>query len=192
MLFMKRLTIISLVIVTIFTFVGCGTESNSSSNTSTTVTTTVDSVKSNKYYNDIDSTIQTIVKAYKTKSFNERAAMYPDYFIKGEYGGNAGLKEAIKGFYTCDTEYKINSIKDMTDKYAEKCIKEIKDYYDIDVNIEKVVLANVSYKYTNYSDKRLDDSELVPTDEYYISIDGKWYYGWGLEINSEVSEQVVK
>ena len=63
---------------------------------------------------------------------------------------------------------------------------------DVDVNIEKVVLANVSYKYTNYSDKRLDDSELVPTDEYYISIDGKWYYGWGLEINSEVSEQVVE
>ena len=51
---MKRLIIISLVIVTIFTFVGCGTESNSSSKTSTTVTTTVDSVKSNKYYNDID------------------------------------------------------------------------------------------------------------------------------------------
>ena len=123
---MKRLIIISLVIVTIFTFVGCGTESNSSSKTSTTVTTTVDSIKSNKYYNDIDSAIQTIVKAYKTKSFNERAAMYPDYFIKGEYGGNAGLKEAIKGFYTCDTEYKINSIKDMTDKYAKKCIKEIK------------------------------------------------------------------
>lgn len=192
MLFMKRLIIISLVIVTIFTFVGCGTESNSSSNTSTTVTTTVNSVKSNKYYNDIDGAIQTIVKAYKTKSFNERAAMYPDYFIKGEYGGNAGLKEAIKGFYTCDTEYKINSIKDMTDKYAKKCIKEIKDYYDVDVNIEKVVLANVSYKYTNYSDKRLDDSELVPTDEYYICIDGKWYYGWGLEINSEVSEQVVE
>ena len=84
---MKRLIIISLVIVTIFTFVGCGTESNSSSKTSTTVTTTVDSVKSNKYYNDIDSAIQTIVKAYKTKSFNERAAMYPEYFIKGEYGG---------------------------------------------------------------------------------------------------------
>ena len=69
MLFMKRLIIISLVIVTIFTFVGCGTENNSSSNTSTTVTTVVE-VKSNKYYNDIDTAIQTIVRAYKTKSFN--------------------------------------------------------------------------------------------------------------------------
>ena len=37
---MKRLLIITILIVTIFTLVGCGTENNSSSNSSTTVTTT--------------------------------------------------------------------------------------------------------------------------------------------------------
>lgn len=34
----------------------------------------------------------------------------------------------------------------------------------------KVVLANVSYKYTNYSDRNLMISELVPTDECYVSV----------------------
>lgn len=188
---MKRLLIISILIVTIFTLVGCGTENNSSSNSSTTVATT-ESVENNKYYSDVDGAVKNMAQAFKTNSLEDRLKTYPDYFVKGEYGSNAELKKAMKNFYTCDTEYKINKITDMTDKYVEKCNKEIKDYYGIDTNIEKVVLANVSYKYTNYSDDRLDDSELVPTDEYYIRIDGKWYYGWGLEINSEVSEQVVE
>lgn len=191
MLFMKRLLIISILIVTIFTLVGCGTENNSSSNSSATVATT-ESVENNKYYSDVDGAVKNMAQAFKTNSLEDRLKTYPDYFVKGEYGSNAELKKAMKNFYTCDTEYKINKITDMTDKYVEKCNKEIKDYYGIDTNIEKVVLANVSYKYTNYSDDRLDDSELVPTDEYYICIDGKWYYGWGLEINSEVSEQVVE
>lgn len=191
MLFMKRLLIISILIVTIFTLVGCGTENNSSSNSSTTVATT-ESVENNKYYSDVDGAVKNMAQAFKTNSLEDRLKTYPDYFVKGEYGSNAELKKAMKNFYTCDTEYKINKITDMTDKYVEKCNKEIKDYYGIDTNIEKVVLANVSYKYTNYSDDRLDDSELVPADEYYICIDGKWYYGWGLEINSEVSEQVVE
>lgn len=188
---MKRLLIISILIVTIFTLVGCGTENNSSSNSSTTVATT-ESVENNKYYSDVDGAVKNMAQAFKTNSLEDRLKTYPDYFVKGEYGSNAELKKAMKNFYTCDTEYKINKITDMTDKYVEKCNKEIKDYYGIDTNIEKIVLANVSYKYTNYSDDRLDDSELVPTDEYYICIDGKWYYGWGLEINSEVSEQVVE
>lgn len=187
---MKKIILLSLVILTIFTCVGCGKD-NSSSTTTTTVATTTDPVKGNEYYSDVDGAIKKVAKAFKTNSIDDRMACYPDYFINGEYGDKAGLEKAMKDFYTCDTEYKINKITDMTDKYAEKCIKEIKDYYDIDVNIEKVVFANVSYKYTNYSDNRLDDSDLVPTDEYYICIDGSWYYGWGLEINSEVSEQVV-
>ena len=188
---MKRLLIVTILIVTIFTFVGCGTDNNTTSNTSTTVATS-ESVENNKYYSDVEGAVKNMAQAFKTNSLEDRLKTYPDYFVKGEYGSYAKLKKAMKKFYTCDTEYKINKITDVTDKYAEKCTKEIKDYYGIDTNIEKVILANVSYKYTNYSDDRLDDSELVPTDEYYICIDGKWYYGWGLEINSDVSEQVVE
>ncbi|MGN1132572.1 MAG: hypothetical protein ACI4RL_06660, partial [Ruminococcus sp.] len=61
------------------------------------------------------------------------------------------------------------------------------------LDIQKVAKVDVSYKYTNYSkDGYIDDSTLVPTTEYYIQFDNTWYYGWGLELNSEIIEQEIE
>lgn len=188
--FMKKIVVTLLAVTMLVCFVGCEKDTEKSSSNATT--TTAYSIKNNEYYNEIDSCIKDTVKAFQTNTLEDRLKIYPDYFVQGEYGGEAELEKAIKDFYSCDTEYEINKIEDVSTKYAEKCSKEVKSYYDIDVNIDKVVYANVSYKYTNYSDNRLDDSQLIPTDEYYICIDGNWYYGWGLEINSELSEEVIE
>ncbi|MGN1126790.1 MAG: hypothetical protein ACI4RI_05055, partial [Ruminococcus sp.] len=94
---------------------------------------------------------------------------------------------------TCDTEYEINEITDVTEEQAKKVKKEIKDYYDADLDIQKVAKVDVSYKYTNYSKEGyIDDSTLMPSTEYYIQFDNTWYYGWGLEINSEIIEQELE
>lgn len=175
-----------IMIFTATTFTGC--TDNSDENDSTQPSTTA--AQASPLYNDIDNCIKAIAKADKTNALEDELKKYPKYFVDANFDGEKGLEKAIKdGFYTCDTAYVIEDIEDVTSRYAESIEKEIKEYYDADVNIEKVAKAEVSYRYTNYSDDRLDDSTFVPTTEYYINIDGTWYYGWGLDVNSEIVSQ---
>ena len=132
--------------------------------------------------------------AVKTNDMEYELKKSPHYYIESEFGGEKEFEKTVKSnFYTCDTEYEITEITDLTEEQAKKIEKEIKDYYDTDLDIQKVAKVDVSYKYTNYSNNGyIDDSTLMPTTEYYIQFDNTWYYGWGLELNSEIIEQEIE
>lgn len=171
-------------------FTGCEVNVNVNESKSTSTPT----IKENPLYEGINSCIENIVKADKTNDMEYELKKYPDYYIKGEFGGEEEFEKTVKdNFYTCDTEYEISEITDVTEQQAKKIEKEIKDYYDEEIDIQKVAKVDVSYKYTNYSkDGYIDDSTLMPTTEYYIQFDNTWYYGWGLELNSEIIEQEIE
>ena len=171
-------------------FTGCETEEKKVDNTNPSTP----SIKDNPLYEGINSCIENIVKADKTNDMEYELKKYPEYYIEGEFGGEKEFEKIVKSnFYTCDTEYEITEITDVTEEQAEKAEKEIKDYYDADIDIQKVAKVDASYKYTNYSKEGyIDDSTLMPTTEYYIQFDNTWYYGWGLELNSEIIEQELE
>ena len=131
---------------------------------------------------------QSARKQEKKATTLDKAHVYPQSFI---WRNN----EQFKYFpiQNPTTEYEITESTDVTEEQAEKAEKEIKDYYDADIDIQKVAKVDASYKYTNYSKEGyIDDSTLMPTTEYYIQFDNTWYYGWGLEINSEIIEQELE
>lgn len=171
-------------------FTGCETEEKKVDNTNPSSTT----IKDNPLYDGINSCIENIVKADKTNDMEYELKKYPDYYIEGEFGGEKEFEKIVKSnFYTCDTEYEISEITDVTEEQSVKMEAEIKSYYNAEIDIKKVAKVDVSYKYTNYSKKGyIDDSTLMPTTEYYIQFDNTWYYGWGLEINSEIIEQEIE
>ena len=103
----------------------------------------------------------------------------------------AEVKQALAD--GCNEIDMVINITDVKNGDFEKVEKEIKDYYDADIDIQKVAKVNASYKYTNYSKEGyIDDSTLMPSTEYYIQFDNTWYYGWGLELNSEIIEQEIE
>ncbi|MGN1132117.1 MAG: hypothetical protein ACI4RL_04370 [Ruminococcus sp.] len=180
----------AVILVLSLSFAGCGTEQENTDNTQPSTP----SIKDDPLYDGINSCIENIVMADKTNDMEYELKKYPTYYIESEFGGEEEFEKIVKdNFYTCDTEYEISEITDVTEKQAEKMETEIKDYYDVDLDIQKVAKVDVSYKYTNYSkDGYIDDSTLVPTTEYYIQFDNTWYYGWGLEMNSEIIEQEIE
>lgn len=171
-------------------FTGCKTEENKVDSTTQSTPT----IKDNPLYEGINSCIENIVMADKTNDMEYELKKYPEYYINGEFGGEEEFEKIVKeNFYTCDTEYEISEITDVTEQQSNKMEKEIKDYYDVEIDIQKVAKVDASYKYTNYSkDGYIDDSTLMPTTEYYIQFDNTWYYGWGLELNSEIIEQEIE
>lgn len=175
-------------LLSVFAITGCDSSSGS---TSSSIEQTTTSVAENPLYAGIEDAIKATAKADKTNDIKDELRKYPDYYVKGEYGTVKEFEKSIKeNFYKCDTEYVINSIEDVTSQYEKSIEKELKDYYDADVDIEGVAKVNASYRYYNYNDdQHLDQTDLIPSDEYYIKIDGLWYYGWNLEINAtEVSD----
>ena len=171
-------------------FTGCEENKNVDSSTRPGTPT----IKDNPLYEGINSCIENIVKADKTNDMEYELKKYPEYYIEGEFGGEEEFEKIVKSnFYTCDTEYEISEITDVTEEQSVKMEAEIKSYYNAEIDIQKVAKVDVSYKYTNYSKKGyIDDSTLMPTTEYYIQFDNTWYYGWGLEINSEIIEQEIE
>lgn len=192
---MKTKRVTSLILTAVFLafslfFTGCEENKNVDSSTQPSTPT----IKDNPLYEGINSCIENIVKADKTNDMEYELKKYPEYYIEGEFGGEEEFEKIVKSnFYTCDTEYEITEITDVTEEQAEKAEKEIKDYYDADLDIQKVAKVDASYKYTNYSKEGyIDDSTLMPSTEYYIQFDNTWYYGWGLELNSEIIEQELE
>ncbi|MGN0461784.1 MAG: hypothetical protein ACI4HZ_05005 [Ruminococcus sp.] len=189
----KRVTsLILTAVILAFSLFFTGCEVNVNVNESTQPSTPT--IKDNPLYEGINSCIENIVKADKTNDMEYELKKYPEYYIEGEFGGEKEFEKIVKSnFYTCDTEYEITEITDVTEEQADKVEKEIKDYYDADIDIQKVAKVDASYKYTNYSKEGyIDDSTLMPSTEYYIQFDNTWYYGWGLELNSEIIEQEIE
>lgn len=189
----KRITSLILTALTLtfsLFFTGCDGNNNDNNPTQPSSAT----IKDNPLYEGINSCIENIVKADKTNDMEYELKKYPDYYIEGEFGGEKEFEKIVKSnFYTCDTEYEISEITDVTEEQSVKMEAEIKSYYNAEIDIQKVAKVDVSYKYTNYSKKGyIDDSTLMPTTEYYIQFDNTWYYGWGLEINSEIIEQEIE
>ena len=189
----KRITsliLTALILTFSLFFTGCdGNNNDNNPNQPSSAT-----IKDNPLYEGINSCIENIVKADKTNDMEYELKKYPDYYIEGEFGGEKEFEKMVKSnFYTCDTEYEISEITDVTEEQSVKMEAEIKSYYNAEIDIQKVAKVDVSYKYTNYSKKGyIDDSTLMPTTEYYIQFDNTWYYGWGLEINSEIIEQEIE
>ena len=131
-----------------------------------------------------------MVMADKTNEMKYELKKYPDYFINGEYGGEKEFEKLVEeNFYKCDTDYEIYSIEDVSAQYAQSVEKEINDYYGTSVNIDGVAKVEDGFRYYNYdSDQYVDQTEIVPSTEYYIKADGTWYYGWGIELNAEITE----
>ena len=174
-----------------FALVGCSESSqNATEDTKTTTVETTTSVTENPLYKEIDACIQNMVMADKTNEMKYELKKYPDYFINGEYGGEKEFEKLVEeNFYKCDTDYEIYSIEDVSDQYAQSVEKEINDYYGTSVNIDGVAKVEDGFRYYNYdSDQYVDQTEIVPSTEYYIKADGTWYYGWGIELNAEISE----
>ena len=174
-----------------FALVGCSESSqNATEDTKTTTVETTTSVTENPLYKEIDACIQNMVMADKTNEMNYELKKYPDYFINGEYGGEKEFEKLVEeNFYKCDTDYEIYSIEDVSAQYAQSVEKEINDYYGTSVNIDGVAKVEDGFRYYNYdSDQYVDQTEIVPSTEYYIKADGTWYYGWGIELNAEITE----
>ena len=174
-----------------FALVGCSESSqNATEDTKTTTVETTTSVTENPLYKEIDACIQNMVMADKTNEMKYELKKYPDYFINGEYGGEKEFEKLVEeNFYKCDTDYEIYSIEDVSAQYAQSVEKEINDYYGTSVNIDGVAKVEDGFRYYNYdSDQYVDQTEIVPSTEYYIKADGTWYYGWGIELNAEITE----
>ena len=168
----------------------CGCDGEKKSTTPTPPTTT--SVQQHPFYMEIENAIKIIAKADKTNALEDELKKYPEYFINSDagYGGLKEFKKCIKeNFYSCDTEYAIYDIQDVTETYKKSIEKELKNDFQANIEIQSVAKVEDAYRYYNYDDNmHVDDSSLVPTTEYFIKFDNTWYYGWGLTLNSEVQE----
>ena len=192
-MFKKILTLALALCVSSSAFALVGFSESSQDATEDTKTTTVEtttSVTENPLYKEIDACIQNMVMADKTNEMKYELKKYPDYFINGEYGGEKEFEKLVEeNFYKCDTDYEIYSIEDVSAQYAQSVEKEINDYYGTSVNIDGVAKVEDGFRYYNYdSDQYVDQTEIVPSTEYYIKADGTWYYGWGIELNAEITE----
>lgn len=185
-----KITAVALSAVMLFTavfFTGCGSKNDEQENTQPTTLSEEQMLEK-----EIADCIDVIVKADKTKALEDELKKYPDYYINSDMGFEnlENFKKCIEeNFYTVDTEYHILSVKDITDKQEKKVEKELLENFEAEIDIQRVAKVEVEYKYTNYSDKnKIDDSSFIPTTEYYIQFDNVWYYGWGLDLNTEFIE----
>ena len=130
-----------------------------------------------------------IAKADKTNALKDELEKYPKYYYNNENGFASlnELKDCIKKyFYTCDTEYKVLSAVDVTDEKKSEIETDLKENFGAKLDVEQVALADIDYKYTNYStDDYIDDLDFKTESQYFIKVYDKWYYGWGLDLNSE-------
>ena len=132
---MKTKRVTSLILTAVFLafslfFTGCEENKNVDSSTQPSTPT----IKDNPLYEGINSCIENIVKADKTNDMEYELKKYPEYYIEGEFGGEKEFEKIVKSnFYTCDTEYEITEITDVTKelnklkKRVEKNDKRISD-----------------------------------------------------------------
>lgn len=169
---------------------GCGSDKNPDTNTTPKTSATASAEEKEKQLKkEISDCVAAIAKADKTNALEDELVKYPEYYYNSENGFASldELKECIKKyFYTCDTEYKVLSVKDVTKSKKSEMEKDLKENYGANLNIEQAAVADINYKYTNYSTHEyIDDIDFKKETQYFIKIDGKWYYGWGLDLNSE-------
>ncbi len=179
-----------IMIITAVSFAGC--DNNNTDNKDATTASTV-SKEQQELEDGVKGAVDAIVKADKTNALEDELVKYPNYYIEGSMGfeGMDNFKKCIEeNFYTVDTQYHILDVQDVTDKEKTNVEKDLKENFDVDIDIQKVAKAEIEYKYTNYSNGNIDDSDFLPTTEYYIMFDNTWYYGWGLELNAEIQEIV--
>lgn len=186
-MFKKFLSLALALVSTIAVFALCGCENNENTNTTTTT-----SVQQNPLYADIIDAIERVAQADKTNALEDELKKYPEYFINSDmgYGGMENFKQCIKeNFYSCDTDYMVYKIEDVTSTYEKEIEKELKEDFEADIDIQQVAKVEDAYKFYNYDDnEHIDDSTFVPSTEYFIKFNNTWYYGWGLTLNSEVEE----
>lgn len=186
----------SIITISAFTFAGCEADVNNNNNEETTTTTqevtTTTAPQDTKLMKEISDCVAVIAKADKTNALKDELKKYPEYYINSPNGWESldELKRCIKeNFYTCDTEYNVLSAEDVTDEYKETMEEDIKENHNATVDIQQVAVADIDYKYTNYStDNYIDDTDFLTETQYFIKIDGVWYYGWGIDQNMEHEE----
>lgn len=176
----------ALMLFSAVTLFGC------SGNGSDTLSVQETTVKNAKLVSEITDCVKAIAKADKTNALEDELVKFPEYYIDSPngYEGMDEFRRCIKEyFYTCDTEFKVISVDDVTGEYKSVMEKDIKENHNADVKIQQVAVADIDFKYTNYStDNYIDDTDFNRETQYFIKIDGTWYYGWGIDQNMEHQE----
>lgn len=186
---MKKYLLLLTVAVVISACAGCDSDKTDSTVTTMQTTQAVKETGNEQLKKDISDCIAAIAKADKTNALEDELVKYPEYYYNSENGFTSldELKQCIRDyFYTCDTEYKVQSVKDVTTEKKKEIEQDLLENFEAKLKVEQVAEAVVDYKYTNYStDDYIDDIDFQTETQYFIKISGQWYYGWGLDLNSE-------
>lgn len=186
--------LLALLAASVLVFSGCDTDDSVNADDTETTTEETSATKpvDEKLIKEISDCVALIAKADKTNALEDELKKYPMYYIESEngYEGMEEFKYCIENyFYTCDTQYKVLSVEDVTREQKKSVETDLKENYDADIDIQKVVLADIDYKYTNYNtDNYIDDLDFHTESQYFIKFEDTWYYGWGLDLNMEVEE----